>query len=71
MIRNAVQHGENVRNSLGLNYKSAALNQLSYAGVPNTKAVFSELIKSLHAHLACRAAKGSNFRVFFYGPRMV
>jgi hypothetical protein len=32
MIRNAVQHSENVRNSLGLNYKSAALNQLSYAG---------------------------------------
>jgi hypothetical protein len=33
MIRNAVQHSENVRNSLVLNYKSAALNQLSYAGV--------------------------------------
>jgi hypothetical protein len=32
VIRNAVQHSENVRNSLGLNYKSAALNQLSYAG---------------------------------------
>jgi len=46
MIRNAVQHSENVRNSLGLNYKSAALNQLSYAGVPHTKAVFSEFIKS-------------------------
>ena len=29
MIRNAVQHNENVRNSLGLNYKSAALSQLS------------------------------------------
>jgi hypothetical protein len=28
------------------NYKSAALNQLSYAGVRYTKAVFSELIKS-------------------------
>jgi hypothetical protein len=28
-----------------LNCKSAALNQLSYAGVPHTKAVFSELIK--------------------------
>ena len=25
MIRNAMQHSENVRNSLGLNYKSAAL----------------------------------------------
>jgi hypothetical protein len=38
MIRNAMQHGENVRNSLVLNYKSAALNQLSYAGVPHTRA---------------------------------
>jgi hypothetical protein len=27
-------------------YKSAALNQLSYAGIPYTKAVFSALIKS-------------------------
>ena len=34
---NAVQSSENVRNSLGLNYKSAALNQLSYAGVPIRK----------------------------------
>jgi len=41
MIRNAVQHSENLSNSLGLNYKSAALNQLSYAGIPPTKAVFS------------------------------
>ena len=32
MIRNAVQHSEKVRNSLVLNYKSAALEQLSYAG---------------------------------------
>ncbi|HMF45738.1 MAG TPA: hypothetical protein VKE29_03615, partial [Candidatus Udaeobacter sp.] len=28
------------------NYKSAALNQLSYAGDPHTKAVFSEFFKS-------------------------
>jgi len=32
MMRNAVKHSETMRNSLGLNYKSAALNQLSYAG---------------------------------------
>jgi hypothetical protein len=37
MIRNSVQHSENVRNSLGLNYKSAALNQLSYAAFPIRK----------------------------------
>jgi hypothetical protein len=46
MIRNAVQRSENKRKNSFLNYKSAALNQLSYAGVPYTKAVFSELIKS-------------------------
>ena len=32
--KQAVQRSENIRNSLGSNYKSAALNQLSYAGVP-------------------------------------
>jgi hypothetical protein len=37
MIRNAVQHCENPCNTLGLNYKPAALNQLSYAGVPTRK----------------------------------
>jgi len=45
-VSNDVQSSEKLRNSLGLNYKSAALNQLSYAGVPHTKAVFGELIKS-------------------------
>ena len=41
-----MQSSETLRNSLGLNYKSAAVNPLSYAGVAHTKAVFSELIKS-------------------------
>jgi hypothetical protein len=45
-VSNAAQACENVRKNPGLNYKSAALDQLSYAGVPQTKAVFSELIKS-------------------------
>jgi hypothetical protein len=45
-VSNDMQSSETLHNSLGLNYKSAALNQLSYAGVPHTKAVFSELIKS-------------------------
>ena len=44
-VSNDMQSNETLRNSLGLNYKSAALNQLSYAGVPHTKAVFTELIK--------------------------
>jgi hypothetical protein len=43
---NDMQSSETLRNSLGLNYKSAALNQLSYAGVPHTRAVFGQLIKS-------------------------
>ena len=45
-VSNDMQSSATMRNSLGVNYKSAALNQLSYAGVPHTKAVFSELIKS-------------------------
>jgi hypothetical protein len=45
-VSNAMQRSETLRNSLGLNYKSAALNQLSYAGILHMKAVFSELIKS-------------------------
>jgi len=40
-----MQRHENLCKPLSSNYKSAALNQLSYAGVPQTKAVFSELIK--------------------------
>jgi hypothetical protein len=36
-VGNAMQINEIMRNSLGLNYKSAALNQLSYAGVPPTR----------------------------------
>ena len=31
-VGNIVQSSEMMRNSLGLNYKSAAVNQLSYAG---------------------------------------
>jgi len=40
-----MQRYANLRSALGLNYKSAALDQLSCAGVPHTKAVFSEFIK--------------------------
>jgi len=31
-VSNDMQSSETLRNSLGLNYKSAALNQLSYTG---------------------------------------
>jgi hypothetical protein len=40
-VSNDMQSSETLRNSLGLNYKSAALNQLSYAGFPHTKAVLA------------------------------
>jgi hypothetical protein len=36
-VSNDMQSSETLRNSLDLNYKSAALNQLSYAGVPIRK----------------------------------
>jgi hypothetical protein len=45
-VSHDMQRSERLRNSLGLNYKSAALNQLSYTGATHTKAVFSGLIKS-------------------------
>jgi len=44
--KQAVQSSETLRNSLGLNYKSAALNQLSYAGVSPDESCFQRLIKS-------------------------
>jgi len=43
-VSNDMQSSDMPRNSLGLNYKSAALNQLSYAGALNTKARFNEFI---------------------------
>jgi hypothetical protein len=59
-----MQSSETLRNSLGLNYKSAALNQLSYAGVPaHTKAAFSEFIKRSHIILVPGVARTS-FRRF-------
>jgi hypothetical protein len=45
-VSNDMQSSETPRNSLGLNYKSAALNQLSYAGAARYESRFSALIKS-------------------------
>jgi len=45
-VSNDMQSSETLRNSLGLNYKSAALNQLSYAGAASYESRFSEFIKS-------------------------
>jgi hypothetical protein len=36
-VSNDMQSSETMRNSLDLNYKSAALNQLSYAGIYESK----------------------------------
>ena len=70
-VCNDVQRGENARKKSFLNYKSAALNQLSYAGVPHAKAVFSGLIKrSSRPHFrAPRCKRDQNFTVLFYGTR--
>ena len=38
--KRAMQRCEKTHNSLGLNYKSAALNQLSYAGIPTYESRF-------------------------------
>jgi hypothetical protein len=48
-VGNAVQSSETMRNSLGLNYKSAALNQLSFAGV---SLVEQAEIRPLQEHFA-------------------
>jgi hypothetical protein len=45
-VSNGAQVSENVRKISFLNYKSAALNQLSYAGASHMKAAFSKSIKS-------------------------
>jgi hypothetical protein len=50
MIRNAVQHSENVRNSLGLNYKSAALPA-------ELRAHFQRSIRRVESHGALRELK--------------
>jgi hypothetical protein len=69
-VSNDMQSSETLRNSLGLNYKSAALNQLSYAGATHTKAVFSGLIKSSHDPFrAPRCKRNQDFTEFFYGTR--
>jgi len=46
-LRNVVRYYENKRKTLSLNYKSAALNQLSYAGERRTK------VKTKQAEMVC------------------
>jgi hypothetical protein len=75
--RNAVQHSENVRNSLVLNYKSAALNQLSYAGVPIRKPLLASSSRLRHdrslAHARRPVVHGrfSTVRQFFVQNRAI
>jgi hypothetical protein len=69
-VSNDMQRSETLRNSLGLNYKSAALNQLSYAGVPIRKLFSASWSRVRHdpSH-APRCKRDQNFTVFFYGTR--
>jgi hypothetical protein len=46
-VSNDMQSSETLRNSLGLNYKSAALNQLSYVGVPPYESCFQRIDQDL------------------------
>ena len=59
-VSNDMQSSETLRNSLGLNYKSAALNQLSYAGATPYESCFQWVDQEfVTTHFAHRAAKGS------------
>jgi hypothetical protein len=65
-VSNDMQSSETLRNSLGLNYKSAALNQLSYAGVTPYKSRFQRVDQEfVMTHFAHRAAKGTKFSRYF------
>jgi hypothetical protein len=44
--KHAAQHPEKLRKKPSLNYKSAALNQLSYADAASYESRFSEFIRS-------------------------
>jgi hypothetical protein len=71
-VSNDMQSSETLRNLFGLNYKSAALNQLSYAGVPIPK-LFQRVDPRVR-HDPFRAARCKRvqiFTVFFHGVRMV
>jgi len=60
-VSNDMQSSETLRNSLGLNYKSAALDQLSYAGVSPYESCFQrvdqEFVMNHFAHRAAKAIK--------------
>jgi hypothetical protein len=64
---NDMQSSETLRNSLGLNYKSAALST-ELCRRSHTKAVFSELIKSLHDPSRVPRCNGIKFHGLFLRP---
>jgi hypothetical protein len=64
MICNAVQHSEKVRNLLVLKYKSAALEQLSYAG-----AQVDELPPGKIVGVSASCVRGFHGFVFFLAVR--
>ena len=65
-VGNAVQSSEMMRNSLGLNYKSAALNQLSYAGATPYESCFQWVDQEIVTTISRTALqKGSKFHGVF------
>ena len=72
-VSNDMQSSETQRNSLGLNYKSAALNQLSYAGATPYESCFQRVDQEfVMTHFAHGAAKGpKNSRYFSTAREMV
>src|SRR5262249_35779004 len=68
--KRAMQRSGNLRNSLGVNYKSAALNQLSYAGAAPYKSCFQRVDQEFVTPFrAPRCKRDQNFTVLFYGVR--
>ena len=65
-VRNGIQDRENIRNNTFLNYKSAAPNQVSYAGISTYESCF-QWVDSRVGHDLFRAApqKGPNFHGIF------
>jgi hypothetical protein len=68
--KHAAQRCENLRNSLGLNHKSAALNQLSYAGAIDMKASLAISSRLGHAHNSTRYARKKQRRELVVSVRL-
>jgi len=69
-VSNDMQSRETLRNSLGLNYKSAALNQLSYAGATPYESCFQWVEQEIVTTISRTALqKGPKFHGIFLRTR--